>query len=132
MFIRHLYLLGGVCPSAAEIVRSVIEHLTVRKVSVTGRILGQQIEVVCGRNLKPCLMWLGGKHSAIGLPDVDLELAALRCVLKGLLISSYISMATNSIVAHNAALEVFAKALESELLAFRDLLFRSPIREHNL
>ena len=58
-----------------------IEHPAIRKVNFTGSTnTGRQIARACGQNLKPCLMELGGKNSAIILPDADLEEAAKACI----------------------------------------------------
>lgn len=65
---------------AAEVTNPLIEHPYVKKVNFTGStIVGSIIAAVAGKNLKPCLMELGGKASAIVLPDADLEKAAEAC-----------------------------------------------------
>ncbi len=71
------------CPptSAAEIVNTMIAHPAVRKVNFTGSAaVGRKVARTCGENLKPCLMELGGKNSAIVLEDANLELAVQACI----------------------------------------------------
>lgn len=59
------------------VVNAMIQHPAVRKINFTGSTaVGRKIAESCGRNLKPCLMELGGKNSAIVCADADLELAA--------------------------------------------------------
>ena len=67
---------------APVITRSVIESPHVKKVNFTGStMVGGIISEICGKNLKPCLMELGGKNSAIVLEDADLDVAAKECAL---------------------------------------------------
>lgn len=64
-----------------------ISHPAVRKVNFTGSTaVGRKIAKTCGENLKPCLMELGGKNSAIVCEDADLNVA-VREVLAGALIN---------------------------------------------
>ena len=65
---------------APVVTKSVIEHPLIKKVNFTGStMVGAIIAEICGKNLKPCLMELGGKNSAIILEDADLEVAAKEC-----------------------------------------------------
>jgi acyl-CoA reductase-like NAD-dependent aldehyde dehydrogenase len=67
---------------AAEITTALIEHKAIRKVNFTGSTaVGAIISAIAGKNLKPCLMELGGKNCAIVLEDADLDEAAKACVL---------------------------------------------------
>ncbi|OAR00499.1 hypothetical protein LLEC1_07538 [Akanthomyces lecanii] len=62
--------------AAPAVVHAMIEHPAVRKINFTGSTaVGRKVAEVCGRNLKPCLMELGGKNSAIVCADADLALA---------------------------------------------------------
>ena len=76
------------CPPSdgAKITNMIIEHPAVRKVDFTGSAaVGRKIAGICGQNLKPCLMELGGKNSAIILPNADLAKSARACILGGFL-----------------------------------------------
>lgn len=76
------------CPpdQAADVVNTIIEHPAVRKINFTGSAaVGRKIARTCGENLKPCLMELGGKNSAIVLEDANLELAAQTCIAGSLI-----------------------------------------------
>jgi acyl-CoA reductase-like NAD-dependent aldehyde dehydrogenase len=71
------------CPAskAEEIVNVMIENPAVRHVDFTGsRLVGQKVARMCGQNLKPCLMELGGKNSALVLEDADIQKAVDACV----------------------------------------------------
>ena len=64
------------------IVETIIRHPAIRKVNFTGSTeVGRAVARVCGANLKPCLMELGGKNSAIVLSDADIWLAASQCIM---------------------------------------------------
>ena len=64
-------------------VNAMIEHPAVRKINFTGSSrVGRIIASTCGKNLKPCLMELGGKNSAIVCEDADLK-TAIGAVLAG-------------------------------------------------
>ena len=67
---------------AAEITTLLIEHPAVKKINFTGSThVGSIIAATAGKNLKPVLMELGGKASAIVLADADLKRAATQCAL---------------------------------------------------
>jgi acyl-CoA reductase-like NAD-dependent aldehyde dehydrogenase len=66
---------------APLIVNTMIEHPTVKKVNFTGSAsTGRKVARTCGENLKPCLMELGGKNSAVVLDDANLEQTAGECL----------------------------------------------------
>lgn len=67
---------------AAEITTTLIEHPAIRKINFTGSTaVGRIISATAGKNLKPVLMELGGKASAIVCEDADLRLAAKKCAI---------------------------------------------------
>ena len=67
---------------AAAITTALIEHSAVKKINYTGSTaVGSMVAAIAGKNLKPVLMELGGKASAIVLADADLALAAHACAL---------------------------------------------------
>jgi acyl-CoA reductase-like NAD-dependent aldehyde dehydrogenase len=66
---------------APEITRSLIKDAAIRKVNFTGSTkVGRIVAELSGRFLKPCLLELGGKASAIVLEDADITQAAVECV----------------------------------------------------
>jgi len=67
---------------AAEVTTALIEHTAVKKINFTGSTLvGSIIAGQAGKNLKPVLMELGGKASAIVCEDADLKKAGTQCAL---------------------------------------------------
>lgn len=62
---------------AAEITESLIAHPSVKKINFTGSsAVGKIIASSAGKHMKPVLMELGGKASAVVLADADLDVAA--------------------------------------------------------
>lgn len=98
---------------AADITNALIEHNAIKKVNFTGSTgVGSIIAAKCGRELKPCLMELGGKASAIVCDDADLESAAFQCALGALVHSGQICMSTERIVVHKSIAEKFSEELK--------------------
>jgi acyl-CoA reductase-like NAD-dependent aldehyde dehydrogenase len=95
---------------AIEITKTLIEHKDVKKVNFTGSTpVGKAIAEVCGRNLKPVLLELGGKAPAIVWEDADLEMAATQCAVGAFLHAGQICMATERIIVHEKVAEEFGK-----------------------
>jgi acyl-CoA reductase-like NAD-dependent aldehyde dehydrogenase len=67
---------------AAAVTNALIAHSDVRKISFTGStVVGSIIASTAGKYIKPVLLELGGKASAIVLDDANLEKAAMGCAL---------------------------------------------------
>lgn len=65
---------------AAAVTEALIEHPSVKKINFTGSAaIGRIVAATAGRHLKPVLLELGGKASAIVLPDADIQMAAEHC-----------------------------------------------------
>ncbi|KAJ4296369.1 hypothetical protein N0V90_006414 [Kalmusia sp. IMI 367209] len=106
------------CPpsKAASIVETMIQHAAVRKINFTGSAaVGKKVARACGENLKPCLMELGGKNSAIVLEDADLNLAVQACIAGSLINAGQICMATDHIIVHSSIAEKFSTTLKEAL-----------------
>jgi len=59
-----------------------VAHPSVRKINFTGSTrVGRLIAASAGKHLKPVLMELGGKNSAIVLSDADIKNSATQCAL---------------------------------------------------
>ncbi|KAF1968001.1 salicylaldehyde dehydrogenase [Bimuria novae-zelandiae CBS 107.79] len=96
---------------AAKVTTALIEHPAVKKVNFTGSTaVGRIIAAAAGKNLKPVLMELGGKASAIVLDDADLDKAATQCALGAFLHSGQVCMATERILVHK---DIKAKFIEA-------------------
>ncbi|TVY45484.1 Vanillin dehydrogenase [Lachnellula occidentalis] len=96
---------------AAATTKALIEHRAVRKVNFTGSTsVGKIIATLCGQNVKPCVLELGGKAGAIVLEDADIENAALECAIGAFLHSGQICMTTEKIIVHESIAPAFSKA----------------------
>jgi acyl-CoA reductase-like NAD-dependent aldehyde dehydrogenase len=73
-----------------------------------GRIIAGQ----AGKNLKPVLMELGGKASAIVLDDAELKNAATQCALGAFLHSGQICMSSERILVHKDIKSKFVAAFK--------------------
>lgn len=104
-------------PSAApEVTNAIIEHPAVKKLTFTGSTaVGKIIAGAAGKNLKPVIMELGGKASAIVCEDADLEHAAMQCALGAFLHSGQICMSTERIVVNEKIIEPFTKLLKASV-----------------
>ncbi|KIW09202.1 uncharacterized protein PV09_00130 [Verruconis gallopava] len=101
---------------AAEITQTIIEHRAVQKINFTGSTaIGSIIAGLAGRNLKPVVMELGGKASAIVLDDANLETAARECALGAFLHTGQICMSTERILVQKTILPAFRDALRQAI-----------------
>lgn len=99
--------------SAAAVTKALIEHPLVKKVNFTGStVVGRIIAELAGKNLKPVLLELGGKASAIVWRDADLGLAAQECVVGSFLHSGQICMSTERIIVHKDVVGPFEEELK--------------------
>ncbi|KAK4504405.1 hypothetical protein PRZ48_005321 [Zasmidium cellare] len=98
---------------AADVTNALIEHPAIRKVNFTGSTLvGSLIASKAGKELKPVLMELGGKASAIVCADANIPHAAFQCALGAFLHAGQICMSTERILVARSILEPFSKALK--------------------
>lgn len=111
-----LNLISCRAQDAPAVVTAMIEHPAVRKVNFTGSTaVGRQIARTCGANLKPSLMELGGKNSAIVCADANIETAVQGVLAGALLNSGQICMSTDRILVHADVAEQFLGALKTAL-----------------
>lgn len=102
---------------AAKVTSALIEAPAVKKVNFTGSTaVGRIISSQAGKHLKPVLMELGGKASAIVCDDANLEKAAIQCALGAFLHSGQICMSSERVLVHKSIkpqfLEAFKGAVE--------------------
>ena len=99
---------------AVDVTNMLIEHPAVKKVNFTGSTgVGGIIASKAGKELKPVLMELGGKASAIVCEDANLEHAAFQVALGSFLHAGQICMATERILVNRKILDQFAEALKA-------------------
>jgi len=98
---------------AAQITTALIEHPAIKKLNFTGSTaVGRIIASHAGKNLKPVLLELGGKASAIVLDDAELGNAAVQCALGAFLHSGQICMSSERILVHKAIKPQFLEAFK--------------------
>lgn len=101
---------------AVSVTNALIEHTHVKKVNFTGSTaVGSIIASKAGKELKPVVMELGGKASAIVCKDAELQNAAMQCVLGAFVHSGQICMSTERILVHKSILEPFQEALKGAI-----------------
>ncbi|PYI06326.1 vanillin dehydrogenase [Aspergillus sclerotiicarbonarius CBS 121057] len=97
---------------AAAVTNALIAHPAVRKINFTGSTaVGSIIASTAGKHVKPVLLELGGKASAIVLDDANLEKAALNCALGAFMHSGQICMSTERIVVQRSIADRFKPML---------------------
>ena len=102
--------------AASEVTSALIKHKEVKKVNFTGSTaVGRIIGRLCGENLKPVVLELGGKAPAIIWEDANLDLAAQKCALGAFLHSGQICMSTERIIVHKNIKDKFEVALKGEV-----------------
>ena len=98
---------------AAEITRHLISSPVIKKVNFTGSTnVGRIIAELAGKHLKPVLLELGGKASAIVWEDADIDAAAMECVVGAFLNSGQICMSTERVLVHESIADKFEEAFK--------------------
>ncbi|KAF7560762.1 hypothetical protein G7046_g3382 [Stylonectria norvegica] len=98
---------------AAKITSQLVSHPAIRKVNFTGsEKVGSIIAELCGRHIKPCLLELGGKNSAIVCEDANVELAAQQCALGAFSHAGQVCMSTERIIVNSKIAKDFKSCLK--------------------
>jgi len=106
--------------NAATITTQLIASPAIKKINFTGSTaVGRIIGRLAGEHLKPVLLELGGKASAIVWSDADLANAATQCALGAFLNSGQICMSTERILVHKSVRAEF----EEKFIAAVDGIF---------
>ncbi|KAF4990283.1 hypothetical protein FDECE_14426 [Fusarium decemcellulare] len=101
---------------ASSTINSLVAHPHIKKINFTGSTrVGSIISETAGRHLKPVLMELGGKASAIVLEDADLEKAALHCAQGAFKNAGQICMSTERILVQDSVAPGFQKILSETI-----------------
>ncbi|KAJ5084644.1 Aldehyde dehydrogenase N-terminal [Penicillium alfredii] len=99
-------------PDAAQVTTALIAHPAIRKINFTGSTqVGAIIAATAGRHIKPVLLELGGKASAVVLDDANLEKAAMNCAIGSFMHSGQICMSTERIVVQRSIAAQFRQKL---------------------
>jgi acyl-CoA reductase-like NAD-dependent aldehyde dehydrogenase len=97
---------------AAQLVEALIADKRVRRVNFTGSTgVGRRIGELCGRNLKPALLELGGKAPFIVLDDADIDGAVNAAAFGAFMNQGQICMSTERIIVDNKVADQFIAKL---------------------
>ncbi|KAF1930509.1 salicylaldehyde dehydrogenase [Didymella exigua CBS 183.55] len=98
---------------AAKVTSALIEDPAIKKINFTGSTaVGRIIASQAGKNLKPVLMELGGKASAIVCADADLQKAATQCAVGAFINSGQICMSSERVLVHKSIKTQFLEAFK--------------------
>ncbi|KAG4293556.1 NAD-dependent aldehyde dehydrogenase [Fusarium proliferatum] len=98
---------------AAAVTDALIAHPAIKKINFTGSTLvGSIIASLAGKHVKPLLLELGGKASAIVLKDADVKKAATSCAVGAFIHGGQVCMSTERILVHRSISDEFSAALK--------------------
>jgi acyl-CoA reductase-like NAD-dependent aldehyde dehydrogenase len=96
---------------AADVIDCLIAHPAVRRINFTGSTrIGRIIAEKSGRNLKRCLLELGGKAPFVVLDDADIDGAVNAAIFGTFLYQGQICMSTERFVVDEAVADRFVDA----------------------
>ncbi len=85
-------------------------HPLVKAVMFTGSsVVGKHISEICGRNMKPCVLELGGKSPYIVLADADLGLAVQNAIIGMFFYQGQACIASSRIIVEAAIFDQFVE-----------------------
>ncbi|MDO6415283.1 aldehyde dehydrogenase [Sphingomonas sp. BIUV-7] len=94
--------------TAPEIIEALISHPAVRRINFTGSTrVGRIIAETAARNLKRCLLELGGKAPFVVLDDADVDAAVNAAIFGAFLYQGQICMSTERFVVDEAVADAF-------------------------
>jgi salicylaldehyde dehydrogenase len=95
---------------APTIIDTIIEHKAVRRINFTGSTrVGRIIAEKAARQLKRCLLELGGKSPLVVLDDADIDAAVKAAVFGSFLYQGQICMSTERIVVDEKIADEFVR-----------------------
>jgi succinate-semialdehyde dehydrogenase / glutarate-semialdehyde dehydrogenase len=107
-------------------VASVIENPLVRAVTLTGsNFAGESVAEVAGRNIKKCVLELGGNDPYIILKDADVDLAVEKCLASKIINSGQSCIAMKRIIVQKQIAEKFIKKFTT---AYSSIEFDDPLK----
>jgi acyl-CoA reductase-like NAD-dependent aldehyde dehydrogenase len=110
---------------AADVIDALISHPAIRRVNFTGSTrVGRIIAEKSGRNLKRCLLELGGKAPLVVLDDADIAGAVNAAIFGSFLYQGQICMSTERFVVDEAVADEFVAAFAARA---KDLLSDDPV-----
>jgi acyl-CoA reductase-like NAD-dependent aldehyde dehydrogenase len=106
---------------AAELVGTLIDHPSVRRINFTGStVVGRIIAKRAAEHLKPVLLELGGKAPLIVLEDADLDEAVKAAAFGAFMNAGQICMSTERIIVVDAVADAFVQRLAEKASSMPD------------
>ncbi len=103
---------------APKIIEALIAHRAVRRINFTGSTrVGRIIAETAGRNLKRCLLELGGKAPLVVLDDADIDGAVNAAIFGSFLYQGQICMSTERFVVDEAVADTFVERFAARAAA---------------
>jgi succinate-semialdehyde dehydrogenase/glutarate-semialdehyde dehydrogenase len=97
-------------------VHKVIEHNTIKAVSLTGsESAGQKVAETAGKSIKKCLLELGGNNAFIVLEDADIEKAAETGIKARMMNAGQSCIAAKRFILHEKISDSFIKLFHEKL-----------------
>lgn len=107
------------------VIEALIAHPAIRRINFTGSTrVGRIIAEAAGRNLKRCLLELGGKAPLVVLDDADINGAVNAAIFGSFLYQGQICMSTERFVVDESVADAFVAAFA---VRAKDLLAEDPI-----
>ena len=104
----------NVVPADRDVSEYLVTHPGVDKVSFTGSTAaGRRIASLCGRDLRPVTLELGGKSAALILEDADVEQAVEALRLGSLRNSGQVCSAKTRVIVHEGRRDEFLQLMGS-------------------
>lgn len=95
---------------AAQVVRALIAHPSVKRINFTGSTeVGRKVALCAAEYLKPCLLELGGKAPLIVLNDANLEEAVAAAAFGAFMNQGQICMSTERLIVVDALADKFVE-----------------------
>jgi acyl-CoA reductase-like NAD-dependent aldehyde dehydrogenase len=103
---------------AADVIDALISHRAIRRVNFTGSTrIGRIIAEKSGRNLKRCLLELGGKAPFVVLDDADIDGAVNAAIFGTFLYQGQICMSTERFVVDDSVADEFVSKFAARAAA---------------
>ncbi len=129
MFVEAGFLEGIYTNLVADhdVVEELLADKRIKGVSLTGSTrAGKKIAEVAGKNLKKCVLELGGSDPYIILEDADIELAIEKCSSSRMINNGQSCVAAKRFIIHNSLFEKFLTGMKHN---FSELKMGDPLNE---
>ena len=98
----------------------IVSHNSVSAVSLTGsEAAGRSMAALAGKNLKKCVLELGGSDPFIVLPDANLQTVSKMAAASRMINTGQSCIAAKRFLVHESISEAFSERVSSELDLFR-------------